>query len=368
VGSVFLINVPIAAIALAAVTFLLPESRAEKRPGLDVPGIVISGAGLTGLTFGFIKAGQDGWTDATALAALGTGAVVLAMFVAWERLAARRGGGQPLVDLPLFRVAGFRWGTILMTLVSFAVTAPQYFQEVVGASPLGSGVRLLPLIGGMLAGMIAGSRLSDAPKGPDGAPRAPRVSAKTAVTAGFAVMAVGLAIGGFTGLGSSTGFAALWIAVTGLGLGLAMPSALNAAVMMRLLSYLRPFLDDSTFPAVSGRAQGPRTRAAGRKGTSHRRHSEHGVARLVGAVARLAAGARRLVTAATRQRGLLPSHDRWLRPAKNTGRIGSGGNETCRGQRQTVYGRHRARRKSSLHRGRCQLRAGLAVPCPVRDQ
>ncbi len=43
-------------------------------------------------------------------------------------------------------------------------------------------------------------------------------------------MAVGLAIGAFTGLGSSTGFAAAWIAVTGLGLGLAMPSVMNAAV------------------------------------------------------------------------------------------------------------------------------------------
>jgi DHA2 family multidrug resistance protein-like MFS transporter len=234
-GSVFLINVPIVAIALAAVTFLLPESRAEKRPSLDIPGVVISSAGLTGLTYGFIKAGQNSWTDASALAAMGAGAVVLALFVAWERLAARRSGGQPLVDLPLFGLAGFRWGTILMTMVSFAMfglmfTAPQYFQDVGGASPLGSGMRLLPLIGGMLVGMIAGSRLSTPPKGPDGQQGTPPVSAKTATAVGFAVMAAGLAIGAFTGLGSSTGFAALWITVTGLGLGLAMPSVMNAAV------------------------------------------------------------------------------------------------------------------------------------------
>jgi MFS transporter, DHA2 family, multidrug resistance protein len=61
-GSVFLINVPVVAIALVAVTFLLPESRAEKRPSLDIPGIVISSAGLTGLTYGFIQAGRGGWT------------------------------------------------------------------------------------------------------------------------------------------------------------------------------------------------------------------------------------------------------------------------------------------------------------------
>jgi EmrB/QacA subfamily drug resistance transporter len=239
-GSVFLINVPIVAIALVAVAFLLPESRSEKRPSLDVPGVVLSSAGLIGLTYGFIKAGQDGWTDIAALATIAAGAVVLVAFVAWERSAARRGaarhgGAQPLVDLTLFRVAGFRWGTILMTMVSFALfglffAAPQYFQDVRGATPLGSGIRLLPLIGGLLVGMIAGSRLSTAPKRPDGTLGAPPLSAKIATAAGFAVMAAGLALGAFTGLGSSTGFAAAWIAVTGLGVGLAMPSAMTAAL------------------------------------------------------------------------------------------------------------------------------------------
>ncbi|HLH84810.1 MAG TPA: MFS transporter [Trebonia sp.] len=234
-GSVFLINVPVVAIALVAIALWLPESRAGKRPGLDPPGIVISGAGLTGLTYGFIKAGQDGWTDSAALATIAAGAVVLAAFAAWERMVARGGVRQPLVDLSLFRVVGFRWGTILMTLVSFALfglmfTVPQYFQEVRGATPLGSGVRMLPLIGGLLFGMAAGGRLSAPRKRPAGSAVTALVSAKTANAAGFAVMAIGLAIGAFTGLGSATAFAALWIAVTGAGLGVAMPSAMDAAV------------------------------------------------------------------------------------------------------------------------------------------
>ena len=141
-GSVFLINVPVVVIALAAVTLWLPESRATKRPRFDFPGIVISSAGLTALTFGFIRAGQDGWTDTAALATIVAGLAILAGFVWWERFAARRSGSQPLVDLSLFRVASFRWGTILMTFVSFAMfglffTAPQYFQDVRGATPLG---------------------------------------------------------------------------------------------------------------------------------------------------------------------------------------------------------------------------------------
>jgi MFS transporter, DHA2 family, multidrug resistance protein len=234
-GSVFLINVPIVAIALVAVTFLLPDSRATKRPTLDFPGIVISSAGLTALTYGFIKAGENGWTDTLALATIVAGVAILAGFTWWERFATRRSGNTPLVDLSLFRGANFRWGTILMTFVSFAMfglffTVPQYLQDVRGATPLGSGVRLLPLIGGMLVGMIAGSRLTDATKRPDGSRGDPRVSAKLAVTAGFLVMGAGLAIGAGTALGSSIGFALLWITVTGLGLGIAMPAAMNAAV------------------------------------------------------------------------------------------------------------------------------------------
>src|SRR5579875_4078466 len=115
-GSVFLINVPVVVFALVAIAILMPESRSERRPSVDVPGVLISSLGLTGVTYGFIKAGQDGWGSATALAALGAGAVMLAGFPAWERQAGRRGGtaGQrsrtpaaggrsPLVELPLFR-------------------------------------------------------------------------------------------------------------------------------------------------------------------------------------------------------------------------------------------------------------------------
>lgn len=233
-GSVFLINVPVVALAIPAVTLLLPESRAERRPGIDLPGIAISSAGLTGLTYGFIRAGEQGWTDAVALATMCAGALALGLFVLWERFTVSR-GEQPLVDLSLFRVPGFRWGTILMTCVTFAMfglmfTAPLYFQDVRGATPLGAGVRLLPLVGGMIVGMGLGSRLSSPRKDKAGGALPPLVSAKAAVTAGFTVMACGLVIGAFTELASSTGFALLWITVTGAGLGIAMPSAMNAAV------------------------------------------------------------------------------------------------------------------------------------------
>jgi DHA2 family multidrug resistance protein-like MFS transporter len=250
-GSVFLINVPVVVIALIAVTKLMPESRSERRPRLDLPGVLISSAGLTSLTYGVIKTGVNGWSDGTAIAAMLVGTVALAGFVGWERHVAGRAAGQPLVDLTLFRSASFRWGTALSTLVSFALFGilfgvPQYFRDVRGLDSLGSGLRLLPLIGGLAVGLAVGQGLQRPARaaagqagpaggglsGPAGGGPAgrPLVSAKVLVAAGFAVMAVALAVGAGTTVRSGTSFGAAWFAVTGLGLGVAMPTALNAAL------------------------------------------------------------------------------------------------------------------------------------------
>ena len=245
-GSVFLINVPVVVLALIAVAVLLPESRSAERARVDVLGVLLSSAGLAGLTYGFIKAGQDGWTDAVALGTIAAGAAVLAVLIAWERWLTgrsrsgdggnRRGGPvRPLIELRLFRSAGFTWGTLLSTLVSFALfgiffAMPQYFQEVRGADAMGSGLRLLPMIGGMVIGMIGGTRLASPRPTGDGTVRAPQVSAKALVTVGFALMASTLWVGATTTVSSGTGFAAAWFAVFGFGLGLAMPQAMNAAL------------------------------------------------------------------------------------------------------------------------------------------
>jgi DHA2 family multidrug resistance protein-like MFS transporter len=239
-GSVFLINVPVIAIALIAVALLMPESRSEREGGwgggrgLDVAGVAISSVGLTGLVYGIIRAGQDGWDDVTALATMTGGVVVLAAFYLWERRVSRRPDGQPLIQLTLFESAGFTWGTILATLVSFALfgilfAMPLYFRDVRGFDSLGAGIRLLPMIGGMVVGMLAGTKLQSPVKEPDGTSHA-RVGAKALVTVGFAVMAAALATGAFTSITSGTGFGAAWFAVAGAGLGLAMPAAMNAAL------------------------------------------------------------------------------------------------------------------------------------------
>src|SRR5262249_36224048 len=149
-GWVFLMNVPVALIGLLAALALVPDSRAPERPGLDVVGIIASAVGLVGVTYGLIEAGRNGWTDVSALVPMGAGLAVLAGFFAWEYFLGRGPGGQPLIDLALFRSASFTWGVILagtagLAMIGVLFTLPQYYQGVQGADAMGSGVRLLPL-------------------------------------------------------------------------------------------------------------------------------------------------------------------------------------------------------------------------------
>ncbi len=222
-GSVFLINVPIAALATLAVAIFLPESRSAERPGLDLIGVVTSSVGLVGLTYGAIRAGQYGWGNTQVILALAAGALLLVGFVLWQRRLGRFSGRWPLVELGLFRSASFTWGTILATVITFALfgllfTIPQYFQVVVGTDPLGAGVRLLPVIGGMVIGAGLSVRF------------ARRLGAKIIVALGFAFMAGGLLLGSTTAVSTSGGFTAAWIAAVGFGLGFTLPGTVNAAL------------------------------------------------------------------------------------------------------------------------------------------
>jgi MFS transporter, DHA2 family, multidrug resistance protein len=223
-GWVFLMNLPVVVIGLVAVTVLVPESRAATRPGLDPAGIAASSGGLAVLIYGFIAAGQYGWTSAIAICAMAAGVAVLAAFAAWELHLTRRPGGQPLVDLSLFRSARFTWGTILQTFGYFAMfgllfAAPQFFQAILGVNPMGSGLRLVPLVGGLALGAGLADQV------------AKRVTAKLTVALGFAVLATGLVLGTAMTAASATAFIAAWTAVAGLGFGLALATAASAALV-----------------------------------------------------------------------------------------------------------------------------------------
>jgi MFS transporter, DHA2 family, multidrug resistance protein len=106
----------------------------------------------------------------------------------------------------------------VFALFGVLFTAPQYFQAILGTDAMGSGLRLLPLIGGLAVGASVADRV------------AARAGAKATVAAGFAVLAVGLGVGATTGLTSGTGFLSLWTPLVGLGMGLALATASAAAL------------------------------------------------------------------------------------------------------------------------------------------
>ena len=213
-GAIFLINVPIVLVAVIAAVVLLPESRDPSAQRVDVIGALLSVAGLGAFVYGVILAPADGW--GTALPWILGGLAVLVAFVAWLARTA-----YPLLDLKLFADRNFVWGSLASTVSSFAMmgvlfVVPQYFAAALGYDALGVGVRLLP----MIAGLIAGARL--------GTRSAARFGARVIVPAGLAVAALGLALGAGTATGDSYGWAALWLTVLGAGLGLSMPTAMDA--------------------------------------------------------------------------------------------------------------------------------------------
>lgn len=178
---------------------------------------------MVAVTYGLIKAGQEGWANVGALVMMTLGVALVVGFFRWERRLSRRPGGQPLVDLALFSSPSFTWGVILaavaiLAMIGVLFTMPQYFQGVLGADPIGSGLRLLPLIGGLVLGAVPADRIVH------------WVGAKSAVAAGFGLLAAGLSIGANTSGRASGVFVAVWMAVAGLGMGIALATASSAAL------------------------------------------------------------------------------------------------------------------------------------------
>ncbi|MDH6126885.1 MFS transporter [Kitasatospora sp. GP82] len=145
-GSVFLVNVPIVALALVAMSLLVPNSR-DPRPGkLDPLGVVLSIIGLVALIYGIIKGGE--LADFTAPAAWGPllgGVVALVLFVLHEKHT-----DHPALDVSWFRRKQFTGSVMVIGLVFFALMGVSFFgvfytQSVRGYSALQAGVLMLPM-------------------------------------------------------------------------------------------------------------------------------------------------------------------------------------------------------------------------------
>jgi EmrB/QacA subfamily drug resistance transporter len=139
-----LINVPVGALALGSIIFLVPETSKVKGK-IDFLGALTGTFGSAALVFGFISAGEYGWTSFTTAISF-IGAVLLIMLFVWiEGKVA-----EPLLKLSILGPTKRRGGLIVMAIIvgmHFAALflVLQYYQEVLGYNPLLAGVAYLPL-------------------------------------------------------------------------------------------------------------------------------------------------------------------------------------------------------------------------------
>ena len=181
-GSVFLVNVPVAASAAVAAWVLVPDSRDPRAPRLDLPGLGLSIAGVTLLVWSLIEAPRHGWTSVATLGGVAAAASLLVVFVLWERRTP-----QPLLDVRLFRNMRFTGASLAVTLGFFALfgfifLVTQYFQLVKGYTALQAGVRTVPFALAMGIAAVSAPAVVR------------RLGTKLVVAGGLASMAVGFAI------------------------------------------------------------------------------------------------------------------------------------------------------------------------------
>ncbi len=218
-GSIFFIGLPIAVIAVAAIIAVVPNSAEQQRHRLDYVGAVLSIVALVGLIFGIVQGPEIGWLDPVTIVSFVMSIAAVIGYILWERRLE-----NPLLDPAYFRIPRFGLGSLtiaaaFLSMFGMFFLLTLYMQFVLGYSPLGTAVRLLPFSAVMIAL----------------APRSPTFTAKfgtrNVVTAGFVIQAVGFAIAA-TALDVDSSYPVVLSAVIPLAAGMAllMPPTTNAIV------------------------------------------------------------------------------------------------------------------------------------------
>jgi EmrB/QacA subfamily drug resistance transporter len=209
-GSVFLLNVPVVAVALIAGRWLVPTSRDPEHATIDLVGAGLSIVGLGALLYGIIEAPTFGWSDPLVLIAFAVGLVFLGSFALWESRVE-----QPMLDLGFFKDPRFSAASAAIMLVFFAMFGTfflltQYLQVVRGYSPLEAGLRTLPMALTMMVTAPASARLVE------------RLGPRRVVAFGLATVGTGLALASAIGTDSPYLWLALVLVVMATGMALTM--------------------------------------------------------------------------------------------------------------------------------------------------
>ena len=209
---VFYINLPLGVLALFVTAAALPNALARVHHAIDYAGtLLLSGAATSLILFTSLGGISWSWTSPQSIA-LGVGGVALALLF----LLAEQRAKEPVIPLKLFRVQVFSAASAIGFVMGFAMFGaltflPLFLQNVKGVSPTASGLRILPLMGGMLGASILSGRLVT---------RWGRYKAFPIV--GTALMTVGAFLMSLIGQHTGAWVMAGYMFVFGVGLGLIM--------------------------------------------------------------------------------------------------------------------------------------------------
>jgi EmrB/QacA subfamily drug resistance transporter len=215
---IFWVNVPLGLAATVLSLVRLVETRGPATR-LDLPAVALVSGGATGIVWGLVRGNEVGWGSPEIVSALGLGILLFAGFVAWERRAP-----EPMLPLRLFGIPAFAAANATGFLMSGSIFAAaflvsQYFQFVLGYSPLDTGLRLLPwtatpMVVAPLAGMLAD-----------------RIGPRPVMMAGMLLQGVGLAwIALVVGVGMDYSVLILPFLIAGVGASLVFATSSAAAL------------------------------------------------------------------------------------------------------------------------------------------
>ncbi|MFF4136989.1 MFS transporter [Streptomyces mirabilis] len=144
-GAIFLVNLPVVALGLAAVVALVPESKSPRGDRPDLLGALLSTIGMTALVYAIISGPEHGWTSGRVLATDAVAVLVLTAFAYWESRIP-----YPMLDLHFFRDRRFTGAVTGAVLITFGMGGAlflltQHLQFVLGYGPLEAGLRTAPL-------------------------------------------------------------------------------------------------------------------------------------------------------------------------------------------------------------------------------
>jgi EmrB/QacA subfamily drug resistance transporter len=215
-GAIFVVNIPIAVVAIIGGVLFVPTSRDPAAPRIDVPGLVLSAIGITGLVYTVIEAPSWGWTSTRSTTGFALAASVLVGFALWERRSS-----HPMLDVSVFANRRFSGGSLavtasFLTLFGFIFVITQYFQFIKNYTAFQSGVRLLPVAISIALASVLGPRLVQ------------WVGTTAVAAGGLAVFAAGLAWASTADAATPYSQIAMQMLLLGGGLGLTIAPATEA--------------------------------------------------------------------------------------------------------------------------------------------